>query len=579
MPPTVKPSPKPPLNAPDLKSRRSAPFAAALKNRQGDLKLLLAEVGQYVEQVRAFMTAPVPAAVVELRHKLAYITALALALRNQNVEVERSDRIEERDRRLYHGLEMIATRLHRIAELALNVVRQFGHLSRADFLDEYGLDEFFDEIDQGLTLIRPALEQQKFKLVERLCQIEERLDARYADSFRRLIREMEEGRGAPGDRVTTLMIVHYLERIGDLILEIGEDLIYVILGENLKFSQYLALEAGLKASGRAAGRGAAAEGFQSIWSGRSGCRLGVVGGGEIGQMDGEPVFFKHGPAAKLEKERDNLEFWAALWPGLPPAVKAFVPAEGDGAAALVLEYIPGLTLRDMFLDPAGAGAVRELTGALNLMAGLWRETRLEEESRAGFVRQAENRLGPVRALYPDLLNFSGQVGRLTIRSFDDLLAEAQGYERELPAPFTVRIHGDFNLANIMRDEKTGAYRFIDLHRSRLSDYAQDLSVLILSILRLPLSGAASRDRLGRAAELVWTFARDFAASARDTTIEARLTFGLARSYLTSARFESRRATAARFLGYSRRLWEKLVEYGATARPWADFRLDKRALYV
>ncbi|MDR1045252.1 MAG: phosphotransferase [Candidatus Adiutrix sp.] len=556
------------------------------ESRQGDFRLLLAELTQHLDQVRLYLGEPSVKAREELRHKSAYISSLALVVHQQNFDLEREDKLDDDRRRFHRGLSAIAGRLPRIAELALNIVRQFGHLSQPSFLDDYDLDAFFDEIDLGLAMVRPALEHRKLKLVERLCRVEEALDARYADRFARLIREMEEGLGRPGDRVTALMIVHYLERIGDLILEIGEEILFIILGERLSYPQYQALEAGFKASGRG-GRPAAAPGdFRSIWSGRSGCRIGVVRGGELGLagaeergfLGQEPVLFKHGPSAKLEKERENLEIWSRLWPGLPPAALAYVPAEGDGEAALVLEYIRGATLKDMFLQNPGAEALRELTGALHLAAGLWRETRLEEECRADFVRQGEKRLGPIQALYPDLVNFSAAVGDLEIKSFSALLKAARPYEAALPAPFTVRVHGDFNLSNIMRDEKNGSYRFIDLYRSRLSDYVQDLSVMILSILRLPLTGAAARLELSRAARLVYTFGLDFASQNHDPGLEARLAFGLARSFLTSARFEARRGTAARFLAHSRYLWEKILDYGRTGRPWTAFKPGLRVLY-
>lgn len=556
--------------------KECAPGGPALNLNKGDMKLLLAELGQYLRQVRYFIRDPEIISTEDLRHKMAYLSNLSQVVRLQYFEMEKAIGQDESSHRLYHGLGTVCALIHRISELGLNVVRQVGHLSAPSFLDDYELDEFFDEIDFGLSLIGPALEQRKFKLVVRMCQTEEQLDALYANRFRRLIREMDEGLGQPGDRVTTLMLVHYLERIGDLILEIGEQLINVILGENLRYSQYQALTAGLKASGQAV---PGLAGFQSIWTGRSGCRICLVGC-EEGGAGGNQLIFKHGPAAKLEKERDNLEAWAGLWPGLAPRLISFMPGEGDGQAAMLLEYIRGETLREMFLNYHSFPKVRdELAGALNLMAGLWAETRDNKEIRAGFARQAEKRLGSVAALYPDIVAFDGAIGQLKIRALGDLLDDARRLERELAAPFAVRIHGDFNLSNIMRDAGSGSYRLIDLYRSRLSDYTQDLSVMILSILRLPLSGQAERDFLSGAAVQVWDFARNFAEVNDDPTAEARLSFGLARSFLTSARFEPRRSVAARFLGYSRHLWTKLVEYGQADRPWMDFKLDKRVLYV
>lgn len=551
---------------------------ADAKSSRGELKLLLAEVSQYVGQVRAYLAEPSLAAREELRHKLAYIGSLTLTVRNQVYDLEIETRTDESGRRYFRGLASIAGRLRRISELALNVSRQFGHLSRPDFMRDYGLDEFFEEIELGLSLIRPALERHKLKLVVRLCRTEAHLDEMYADRFKRLIGELDQGLGQPGDRVTALMVVHYLERIGDLMLEIGELMIHIFFGENLNFAEYQTLGDGLKAAGRDIEDAAA---FQSIWGGRSGCRIGLVGTDheETGRMDGRPVIFKHGPAAKLEREMENLQVWAALRPGLTPEVRTFVPGRDEGEAALVMEYIDGPTLRDVFMDPGRRDAPAELGQALDLMAGLWRETRREEPVPAGFVRQTEKRLGTVRALYPDLLDFNGFLGKLRFKSVEELLGEAGVYERGLAAPFSVRIHGDFNLSNIMRDEADGRIRLIDLHRSRRADYVQDLSVLILSILRLPPAAREDRDRLAEAAAQVKRFALSFAAAEGDPDCEARLAFGLARSYLTSARFEPRRSAAARFIGYGRRLLSGLTAFGRSGRPWAEFKLDKNIIYL
>ncbi|MDR2934614.1 MAG: phosphotransferase [Candidatus Adiutrix sp.] len=555
-------------------SRRALRRDPAPQAANYDLRLLLAEVSQFLDQVRAALADPGPETADDLRFKAAYIATLSLVLRNHSFSLGARETLREAARRHSHGLASLSILLNRLTLLAHSVFRQALHLSRAGFLNDYALDEFFDEIDLGLALIRPALEQRREKQVIRLCQVEERLDAHYADRFRRLSEELGAGRSNPGDLVTTLMIVHYLERIGDLILEIGEELIYIFFGERLKYAHYQALTDGLKTAGLDPARKNMA--FQSIWSGRSGCRVGVVGAGGGGAGK---VVFKCGPAGKMERERDNLKTWSALKPGLTPAVRAFVPAGAGREAALILEYVNGRSLRDLFLDP---GALREaeaaLAGALELLAGLWRTTRQETPARAAFARQAEKRLGTARALFPDLLNFKGLWGGVEIMSLRELLREAAVLEQDLAAPFTVRIHGDFNLSNIMR-EAGGAFRFLDLYRSRTSDYAQDVSVMILSLLRLPKTGAAARARLARAAGLVWDFALAFAAETQDQTIEARLSFGLARSYLTSARFEARRPIAARFIGYSRRLLETLLAHGQGGRSWPEFRLDRRVLYV
>ena len=566
----------------------------ATKALPGDFKLLLGEVTQYLDQVRTYLTGHSGGTnsihgkgnIDDLRHKLAYISTLALKTRNQNFDMERGG-AEETDCRHYHGLASVAMMLFRIAELALNVVRQCRHLSRIDFMDSYDLDEFFDSIDQGLTLIRPALEQRRIKLVIRLCRVEEKLDAHYAGRVAQLIQELEEGCGSPGDRATGLMIVHYLERIGDSLLEIGEEILHIFLGENLNFSQYQAVSTIVKEVWGCSDQDLMdTEGFfHSIWSGRSGCRVGIVspqGGGALNPKVGEAreqIIFKHGPIAKLERERGNLELWGQLWPGLPPMVKDLVPTENKQEATLILEYIPGVTLKSKFQNPQVKDSLDNLIRVLHLMGAIWQETRLEEKCSAAFAQQAQKRLGPVRSLYPELVDFQGVFGGLEIKPLAGLLQEAARLEKKLMAPFTVRIHGDFNLSNIMLEEREGRYRLIDFYRSRLSDYAQDLAVMIMSILRLSLREHSERQRLSHAAQQVFTFAKGFATSQNDPTLEARLAFGLARSYLTSARFEPRRSVATRFIGYSRHLWEKLIIHGHKGQPWSDFKLASKVLYI
>ncbi len=541
---------------------------------RGELPLLLAELSQYLKQVRLYLAAPNELLKRQLEYKAAYLYSLSQMLRSQTFDLERQAALDENARRFYHGLASVGAQLARLAELAFNVVRQQAHLSRPDFLDDYDLDDFFDKIDLGLSLIGPALSRGQLKLALRLCRLEEKLDAHYADRFSRLIAELDRGAGQPGNRVTTLMIIHYLERMGDSFLSIGEEIIYIITGQSVRYSEFKALAQGLKASGRLWPREAGL--FRAIEGSRSGCRVGVISD-QVGHLGNEAALFKHGPSEKVWREKQNLELWARLRPGLAPELKSFVPARPGAQAALVLEYISGPTLRDLFTERRWDKKTVALLGeALDIMAALWRETRQETEARAGFVRQIEQRLGPLTALHPELIAFRGRVGDLRIAPLSELINEARQLERNLAAPFTVRIHGDFNLSNIMHDEQSGELRFIDFYRSRLSDYAQDLSVLILSLLRLPLRGR-ERGRLWAGVELVWDFAQKFASAQGDERLAARLAFGLARSYLTSARFEPRRVSAARLIGYGRRLLEELISHGRGGGLWSQFELNEKTL--
>jgi phosphate uptake regulator len=671
---------------------------------RGGFKILASEVLQAASETRDLLRRRDPAKSRDLYHRTSYIATQSALIQKQALELYAGRSAGRRDSIYLQALSSVASRLERVSELFLNLDRQAGYLGSLDFLQPFRLDDFFHEILFGLGRIEPALERKDLTLAVRLGQAEERLDGSYADRFAKIIDELKRGVSDPGDLVTALMIVHYLERVGDMLLEIGEKIIYVIMGEKIKLEQYKALGAGLKATGSRMDTGRMV--YRSIWGGRSGCRIGVVDaipsgspdrcqhgagtagaspspGGGIGtrpcngadrhrgadghhgadghqptdghhgagghhareganghnvgngnhadgehhardETDGDPggnrhhgvgghlarngadghqhggngnhgagshrsakgrhasaetVLFKHGPSFKLTRERESLIRWAALRPGLTPAVKAFIPAREGSEAALVLEYIPSRNLQALFMDNAPDDAFQGLDAALDIMCGIWEETGRDGPCSAEFARQTEGRINEARCIYPQIIKFSGAVGSMEIRPVGDLLPELSAMEAESPAPMSMLIHGDFNLSNILYEPGTRRVHMLDLYRSRESDYVQDVSVMLVSILRLPILSHPVRRRLAAAAVRTWDAAKRFAERTGDATYETRLAFGLGRSFLTSTRFILDERMAARFAARARYLFEKLLAFRAGGGTADGFRLSRDILEI
>ncbi|MDR0549632.1 MAG: phosphotransferase [Deltaproteobacteria bacterium] len=534
------------------------------------IKLLTREVLQVAMEARDILLKKDPYKSRNLYNRVAYVTTQVALVQKETLEMVFHRTSGPKDSLFLQAISSIASRLDRVADLLLNLDGQAGYLQDQSFLNAYHLEEFFTAIFKGLDLIYPAIEKRDVSLAVKLGQLEEKLDALYADRFQKLIAEFG-GDVNPENLVTTLMIIHYLERTGDMFLEIGEKIIYFIMGENIKLEQFKALGAGLKATGQSLEPSRLD--FQSIWGGRSGCRIGVVGG----QESEKPVLFKHGPAFKLNMERENLERWAALRPGLTPEVKAFVPAREGQEAALILEFVPSRTLQAFFLENAQVEALEGLKLAFETMIGLWRTTKEDKTSRAEFTRQAESRLSEATTLYPELMSHFGSLGDLKIPPIEKLMLKAKTVEAGLKAPFTVRIHGDFNLSNLLYNPTTSSLRVIDLYRSRESDYIQDVSVMLVSIVRLPVFEPKRRELLTIAALEASRLIDGFAKEMGDLTYESRLAFGLARSFVTSTRYILKEKLAARFVSRARYLWGKLVEHSQKGLSWPSFTFSREIL--
>ena len=180
------------------------------------------------------------------------------------------------------------------------------------------------------------------------------------------------------------------------------------------------------------------------------------------------------------------------------------------------------------------------------------------------MRQLDKRLSDVYAVHPEFHDSVQRICGHEIASFDSLATRAAEIEGGLQAPFSVYIHGDFNIDNIIYDTETMQLRYVDLHRSRYMDYVQDVSVFMVSNYRLQVLDPDIRRRIAAVICNFHHIAAEFAENNADNTFELRLAFGLVRSLATSTRFILDRNLARGMFLRARYLLEQIVRLDAEA---------------
>lgn len=534
-----------------------------------NLRFMVHEVVGQVELTLQFFAEPTRTLVDKINSRDDYVDTLKSLILDKTYQLlQSSGGLDKKQVHLLQSVNTIAANLERIADFSVNILRQAEHLSDLKFMNRFEHQAFFEEILTGLEKIQDALNRRDIALAFRICQCEFKLDEIYAATFNTILSDLRAG-GHTGDLVTSLMIMHYLERMGDSLLNIGEAIIYALVGEKMKIQQYRALTESLNASGLETPISDVE--FESIWGTRSGCRIGVVGETSPDRDSARPVLFKHGNLKKLAKEKENIERWEQLAPGLPPQVCGFVDG-GDGSGSILLEYLPGCTFQELILTGHEDLMKDALYIIQDVIGAAWRTTLKENPVSAEFVKQIRSRMEAVYRLHPGFNSNPGAIGELHVNSFGQLLNGLSRIEEKLKAPFSVFIHGDMNVNNIIYDSGTERLHFIDLHRSGQSDYVQDASVFLISLFRLPVFDKAIRKRLDYAALEFFDYTREFAREKNDETFEARLALGLGRSFFTSTRFELNRHFAKKMYLTSVYLLERLVQHNG--RAWGDFELPR-----
>jgi phosphate uptake regulator len=538
-----------------------------------NFKFLALEVTKLLEDTRRLLADPRDDVSGKIAPRDDYVDNLKSMIENKCFRLLTNEKLDEGTINLIRAINVATNNLERIADFGVNIVGQLRYLSAYEILHRYDPAPFFEAIFSSLAVVEDALFRRDMSLALRICRAELEIDELYAAVFGQIMTDLRNGDG-PEDLVTTLFIYRYLERAGDSLLNIGEAAIFATVGEKLKVSEFQALEESLAH----ADVDVSEVDYHGIWETRSGSRIGMVHSRDAGQRS---VVFKEGRTKKVLEEKLALERWEQLEPGLPPQLFAY--HDHGEKASLLLEYLQGHTFQRLMLDTDGRTCSIAYLMIVETIGRVWDRTLERKRCKPNFMRQISSRLPDVFTVHPGFRTPDAHIGALAVPGLDTLLREARALDAELVAPFKVLIHGDFNTDNIIVNLAARRVHLIDLHRSRPFDYVQDVSVFIVSNFRLKIFDAGPRRRLDQVTREFYEFARQFAVGHGDASFDARLALGLARSLLTSTRFEMDRVFSRTMMLRARYLLERLLAHRASALArgvavdWAAFELDRATL--
>ena len=471
------------------------------------------------------------------------------------------------------ALQTIAVNLERIADQSVNITRQLGYLGDPDFIDQFDYIPLFNTILEGLEQIMPVYLKRDLQGALDICKREPQIDQLYKINFDKIMEILSTGLHTK-DLITVLFIFRYLERIGDLILNIGEALILAIVGEKIKIHQFHSLQGNLEQSGF---NGTITDiDLQAILGSRSGCRISRIGKNRQEVSKTKESIFKEGNIKKIRAEKESLETWNTLFPGLVPHVFSY--QEENKTASMLVEFLHGCTLDEIILS----GEDESLNNALFVLKEtskeIWFATKDDKAVNTDYIQQLLDRYAHVRQVHPEFVRQEQDIGFARSLDTSRLLQRCLEIEKLLPAPFSVRIHGDFNINNLVFDPEEQRIHYIDLYRSRQADYIQDVSVFLVSNFRIPVYEKKLRDRLNQIIEDFYKHAIHLAANLNDDTFSARLALALARSFYTSTRFEHNEQFAEEMFLRSHFLLDKLLLFEDQGLPWKEFKMNDTVLY-
>lgn len=461
--------------------------------------------------------------------------------------------------------ENIASDLESITDICHDCVRLSQNLSGKNSVRKYPIVELLQEVSNGLAIVESALEEENTQAAIKVGEIERRLDRCYHKLFNSQINKLKTLK-RPENAITSLFIAQRIEEMGDVLQDIAESIVSARLGQPMHLDRFRSLKSALSDLGLIEGD------IEQIAETRSGSGISGITTGD--QEDGYAAILKDGNREKLQEERESVESWHEIFPGLAPKILSYTKKGKN--ASLLIEHLPGQTFEQVLRQDDKVGLDKALKLLFKTLKAVWQETYKKKPVAAHHMMQLNKRLSAVLEIHPEFELNQQSVCGLQINSLSMLIEQAKKLEETLSPPFSVYIHGDFNVDNIIIDADSKKVRFIDLHRSSYMDYVQDVAVFMVSNYRLQVLDKKTRDKICHVAEQMYQFASGYAAKKQDNNFDLRLALGLARSFISSTRFILDKSLAGNLFYRGVYLLERINELDK--HKTENFRLNIRELF-
>jgi aminoglycoside phosphotransferase (APT) family kinase protein len=541
------------------------------KTNRDNLHFLIAEVGSQISTLQEYFETSSATAAQRILDRGGYAFNLKMRIHNSCMELMGKGKDSNADTSSLRALESIASDLDQMTEYCRNCVVEMDKACETKCFRTRDFESILKRIIKGIGRIERAISRSDTQLALKIGQIKPGLDISYLKIQKKYTTRLRHKKHTES-LVSGLLVAHHIQQMGDALLDISQSIISANLGQAMNIDRYHSLRASVEQLD-------SEEKFsdivvEQIAETRSGSAISAISAADKDD-NSQMAIFKDGIKRKLREEREGLDSWHEIFPGLAPRVLSY--HKRGQSAALLIEHLAGLTFEQILLRESRP-LLKETLGELSAtLVSVWKETKSKKTVSAQYMTQLSKRLDDVYSIHPEFRRMKARICGHAVPAFDTLLNRAKSFESRVSAPFSVYIHGDFNVDNIIYDPVEKKINFIDLHRSRYMDYVQDVSVFMVSMYRLQVLDPPIRRRILDMALDFYDFSASYAKRSKDDTFELRLALGLARSFATSTRFILDKSLARTMFLRARYLIERALE--ADPKHPESFKVPVKEIFV
>ncbi len=525
-----------------------------------NLRFLISEVTLQVTNLQLYLKNPSSAIAKHILDRSGYFYNLKVRIQNTCSRIIATNKQPQYINRKLKALDSIAADLTEIAELCGSCVAGIESENKKNYLYCKKYDDMLSDVNNQIGKIETSIFDDNTQLALKIGQVSSKFRKNSQKLQKKFIRKLSPKKSVE-NLMTFASVMNALTHMGKLLLNISETIISSNLGQSLSTRRYHSLNNTIKEWW---GVPMADVNIETVAETRSGSGISGISTHKktdkkkTSHANSYDAIFKEGEKKKLKEEKDKVESWHEIYPGVAPKIINY--QKQGSSASILIEHLPGYTYEKILLTQP-SGLLNETRKQLfKTLKKIWKETYTPKRVFAGYINQLNKRLDAVYSIHPEFMQLNSSICGYRVADFATLLKQAAVFEeKHAVAPFSVYIHGDLNVDNIIYDAVEKKINLIDLHRSQYMDYIQDISVFMVSNYRLQVLDRPLRRRILETTLIFYFLTQKYARKMNDTTFDIRLALGLARSFATSTRFILDKTLAEAMYIRSRYLIESVLK--------------------
>ena len=517
-----------------------------------NLHFLISEVSLQIGNLQLYLKKPSHIVAQHILDRSGYFYNLKVRINSSCNRIIASGKESENINRKLKALDSIASNLTEIADLCGHCISNIEAADIEQYIYSKKYDDMLSEVNKQISKIEKCIYKDNTQQALKIGIINNKFRKINQQQQKKYIKRLGKKKSVK-KLMTFINVINTLTQMGTVLLNISETIISSNLGKSVSTQRYNSLNHSIK---KFWGTPMDKVTIETIAETRSGSGISGISTGKKSNL--YDAVFKEGEKKKLKEEKDKVESWHEIYPGLAPKIIDY--QKKGRSASILIEHLPGDTYEKILLTKSNSLLNDARFHLFKTLKNIWKETHVKNKVSAGYIAQLNKRLDAVYSIHPEFMQLESNICGRSVLDFNSLLKQAMSFEKKYAtAPFSVYIHGDLNVDNIIYDTEEKKINLIDLHRSQYMDYIQDISVFMVSNYRLQVLDKPLRRRILETALVFYYCTQKYAKKMQDDTFNVRLALGLARSFMTSTRFILDKTLAEAMYIRSRYLIESVLK--------------------